>query len=250
MKAQSHHSRILTFPDGSTVPYPPPESIIKQGLVAAAGVAWNSAYLWLIGLVILILLLLICVPWARKRYKEYKNNQVTAQSETDSRNILIQNNTVVPTATGNVGTNIHSTGVGGQHMPPPSNLILAYDMPPPEKKLVESAAVQTMPGTADSSSSDTGATTYRKITAGNGHLYPGDGDVHPNGYIRDGMVGNTFTGKHKHVFTVAPVEKFDRPVIRPLDNVSAISLDEYWHRIGMSLPCMLSGTTTRVELFF
>lgn len=29
-----------------------------------------------------------------------------------------------------------------------------------------------------------------------------------------------------------PVEKFDRPKVHALDNVSAISLDEYWQKIG------------------
>lgn len=191
--------------DGSTVPYPPIESDIVGGYIETAG--WSPMYLWLLVVTVILILLIIFVACVINRVKKRQ------QARSNSKEIQTKHTLLV-------------SGAPKVQSPPPSatnGLILAYD---------NGVVLQTKTNTKNSKGNprdiEYDETVLVQTNTSSRNL-SAPITYYVNGETQSGKVNG---GNHKPKTIMPPVERFERPEVRALDNHSAISLDEFWQKIG------------------
>lgn len=185
----------MCYTDGTTVPYPPPAEAVKQGLYGTTSASFNPAIIVLVIIAVFLILIILLVTCVKNRLK--KKSRVSVLE--NDHGALIPN---------------------GEHKTDSSPNQTSPQVSEQNGKKLNPNDVSTFPFNQE--------TDLRKIIVPNSTS---------NGYAKGNVSssnGHVANGHATKVFTLPPIDKFDRPPNCMLDNTSAISLDEFWQRLGIT----------------
>uniref|UniRef100_A0A914WS94 Uncharacterized protein n=1 Tax=Plectus sambesii TaxID=2011161 RepID=A0A914WS94_9BILA len=194
--------RNTTNIDGKTAPYPPPEAAVRQGFITASA-GFNLLNLWplVIALLILLLIILTCICYKKCCAKQ----KARVDPEPTSGPLLASD------AAAKSSTSVRSVSRMVEQNFSTDEVLVAAER-------------------TNASRDDEDRYMRQLEDAHQRALPPLPNGVHVTTKIPR-LVSAKAPGGNRNGSALPPLDgRFDRPYIRMLDNVSAISLDEFWNK--------------------